>query len=92
MSNQTKEQVYDEQVFPLMERVIAICKEHKINMAATFSLGLDADGDPLMCSTVLPIDEEDEAGRRICGNARRVFYGEGTLTAFTITTRPANEH
>lgn len=41
----TKEQVYDEQVNPLMAEVISICKEHEIAFLASFALGFDPDGD-----------------------------------------------
>jgi hypothetical protein len=34
----TKEQVYDERIFPLMSRVLAICDEHKVAMIACFAL------------------------------------------------------
>lgn len=33
-----KEQVYDEQIYPLMDKIISICKENKIDMVATFYL------------------------------------------------------
>jgi hypothetical protein len=55
MSDKTKEEVYDEEIAPLMTQIIAICKEHKINTHATFLLDEDGavttnlklDGDPL---------------------------------------------
>ena len=49
-----KEQVYDEQINPLMAQVIAICKEHKIATICTFSLD-----DLLLCSTTLLKEETD---------------------------------
>lgn len=53
-----KERAYDEHISPLMTKVIALCKEHKINMAAQFALDLGGDGDEhesnvLYCTTVL---------------------------------------
>jgi hypothetical protein len=44
----TKEQIYDECICELMERVIAICKEHKIALIADFALDED-----LHCTTAL---------------------------------------
>lgn len=52
----TKEQVYDEQIAPLMDTIIQVCKEHKINMLADFDLD-----DGLKCTTALiPKDAPDE--------------------------------
>ncbi|KVC49876.1 hypothetical protein WS58_06300 [Burkholderia pseudomultivorans] len=36
MTTATKEQIYDEQISPLMAQIIAICKEHKIPVVASF--------------------------------------------------------
>ena len=62
----TKEQVYDEQINPLMTNIIRICKEHKIAYLASFALGFDPDGDDpdsqLLCtSTALTHDLEPPA-------------------------------
>ena len=38
-----REAVYDEQVSPLMEKVLAICKEHDVPMVASFQI---SDPDP----------------------------------------------
>lgn len=37
----TKEQAYDEQISPLMARIIAICKQHKIAFICDFKLDDD---------------------------------------------------
>lgn len=48
----TKEQVYDEEINPLMARIIAICKANE--MAFVASCHCPNDDDPnLLCSTVL---------------------------------------
>jgi hypothetical protein len=44
----TKEQAYDDQINPLMAKIIDICKKHKIAMLANFRLGED-----LFCTTAL---------------------------------------
>lgn len=82
----SKEQAYDEHISPLMVQIIALCKEHKINMAATFALDHNNDGDPLYCTTVLPVDEDDEPGRKRVEECRRVMKPEAKLFAFTITS------
>lgn len=52
-----KEQIYDEKISPLMEQIIAVCREHKIAMLAHFAIPAEAD-DTLSCTTHLP----DESG------------------------------
>ena len=47
-----KEQIYDDQISPLVTRIITICKEHKIALIADFSLD-----DALHCTTALLSDE-----------------------------------
>lgn len=55
-----KEQIYDEQIDPLMRQVIAICKEHKIAMIADFALDED-----LKCTTALLADEFSPSANQI---------------------------
>lgn len=44
----TKEEIYDELVYPLMGQIIDICKKHKIAMLADFALDHD-----LKCTSAL---------------------------------------
>jgi len=82
-----KEAVYDEQISPLMAQIIALCKEHKINMAATFSLGFDPeDGETLFCTTIQPADKEDEDGYKRVNECRATMYPQPQFAAFAITT------
>ena len=48
----SKETVYDEQINPLMAKILAICREHKIAMLADFSLGED-----LHCTSAMLADK-----------------------------------
>lgn len=61
------EDVYDEQIAPLMTRIIAICKEHKMPMVATFQYQVIDDGavdpDPHWCTTVLQWADRGLAGK-----------------------------
>ena len=50
----TKEEIYDEQISPLMTQIIAICKEHKIANVLSFSLDLE---EGLCCTTCMTQDE-----------------------------------
>jgi hypothetical protein len=58
MSDRTKEEIYDEEVSPLMSKIIGICKENKIAMLATFSIP-DEEGEKndLLCTTSLLAEE-----------------------------------
>lgn len=48
---QTREEVYDSRIAPLMAQIIAICKANKIPMIANYNL--DHDGDGLQCTTYI---------------------------------------
>lgn len=48
-----KEEIYDEQISPLMRRIIEVCKEHGIAMMADFAIPTEED-EGLRCTTLLP--------------------------------------
>lgn len=50
----TKEEIYDEQISPLITRVIRICKENKIANVMSFSLDLE---EGLCCTTCMTEDD-----------------------------------
>lgn len=52
-----KEQVYDAEIAPLMEKIIAICQENKIAMVATFAVP-SREEPSMLCTTSL----RDERG------------------------------
>jgi hypothetical protein len=81
-----KERLYDEEIAPLMRQIITACKHAKINMAATFMLDPQEEtGEPLQCTTVLPLDPSDEAGTKRIAECRAVMYPRPMFAAFTIT-------
>lgn len=47
------EDVYDEEIAPLMTRIIDICKAHNMPMLASFMYGRDEGDDPKLCTTAL---------------------------------------
>ena len=53
------EQVYDDQIAPLMTQIIEICKTHTLPMFATFLYGNDIDDDEggKLCTTSLLFKE-----------------------------------
>lgn len=51
--NWSAEDVYDAEIAPLMSRIIAICKEHKIPMLATYQYVDSDEYGPGFCTTKL---------------------------------------
>lgn len=51
----TQEDIYDRDIDSLMARILAICKEHKIAMIASFSL------DGVMCCTSALLTDDYDA-------------------------------
>jgi hypothetical protein len=56
--NMNKEQIYDEQISPLMTQIIEACQANKIAFVACFSIPNDEDPD-LRCSSAM-LGEEFE--------------------------------
>lgn len=57
----TKEEVYDNEINPLMAKIIAICTKNKIAMLANFQLSVGDEPD-LRCTTAL-LQEEFEPSK-----------------------------
>ncbi|MNF40655.1 hypothetical protein D3C76_1725420 [compost metagenome] len=53
----TKENVYDEQISPLVRQIIAICREHEIAPLLSAQLE-DEDERELFCISILPGTDE----------------------------------
>ncbi|WP_085725733.1 hypothetical protein [Pseudomonas sp. R37(2017)] len=53
----TKENLYDEQISPLVQKIIAICQEHEIALLLSAQLE-DEDKRELFCTTILPGTDE----------------------------------
>lgn len=83
----TKEAVYDEQIYPLMERVIEICKANKIPLIFDVALGFEREDDDsqLKCTSVLLPDDFEPTEEMLraweCIRPRRASFA-----AFTITS------
>lgn len=87
-----KERAYDDLVSPMMAQVIALCKEHKINMAAQFALDPNEEGNALFCTTCLhDVDPDDEDGKERMGKLRAIMFPPSPyFAAFTIVTSKAD--
>lgn len=55
------ESVYDERIAPLMSQIIAVCKEHKLPMLATFQYQRTEENGEGFCTTSLPFSERGTA-------------------------------
>ena len=84
----TKEQVYDEEISPLMTRIIAICQNEGIAMLASYHIPNEED-DQLMCSTHLENGDGDFHPKlsRACAVIRS---GTTTTPPMMITTTAAD--
>lgn len=78
----TREQMYDEQINPLMARIITICKEHNIPFVASFQLSADNEDDgPLYCTSCsLP----DGSSDRMKEAADLIYRGKPGILLATI--------
>jgi hypothetical protein len=72
----------------MMSNIIRLCKEHKINMVADFSLGYDVNAEQaLFCTTALPnVDKDDEEGVARMMRAYHALKPQPSLMTFTITS------
>lgn len=78
--SETKEEVYDGQISPLMAKIIAICKEHKIAHVCAFTL----DEENGLCCITTNTSEDFEPEERLL-EARHVLYRRPQT--LTLTTR-----
>jgi len=67
MSRTPKEAIYDSQIGPLIDQIIATCKQHKIAMLSSFDLGTDPDDEDsvLACTTAFLADECEPSDRML---------------------------
>ncbi|WP_432778255.1 hypothetical protein QZL74_15580 [Burkholderia gladioli pv. alliicola] len=75
-----KEQVYDEQISPLMAQILAIAKEHKIDFVASFSIPTDTDPG-LRCTSCILESSAPPEYKQAFNLIRDGF------SAFAVTTR-----
>ena len=84
------EQVYDEQISPLMKQIIEICKEHDLPVVASFAYAYNADeGDKKLCTTNINMGSTryPDEFHKIC----TILKGGADFAAFTITSGPMKQ-
>lgn len=79
-----REQIYDEQINPLMAQIIALCKEHNIPFLASFQL--TSEDDPLMCTSYWFPDGTTE---RLKEAANAIYQNASVVCLTTITRKEA---
>lgn len=76
------EKAYDEHIAPLMSQIIALCKEHHINMCASFQLDHNEEqGCAMHCTTLLQGKDADSRIRNM-GNA--AYPSRSSVLAMTV--------
>ncbi len=80
--NDDSEAVYDELIAPLVTQIIAVCREHRIPVLATFQYRSDADGPPAFCTTRVPFAGMSGA----INEAVEVLMGRPKVFGVTITS------
>ena len=79
----TREDIYDNEVSPLMKQVLEICKRAEIPLVASFRIDDGTEGDePLFCTSILP----DDTSEHMQALARLAEPPRAHFAAFTITT------
>lgn len=82
----SKEAVYDEQIAPLMTKIIAICNEHQIPMVAQFQYEDSEERGPGFVTTTLPF--KGIACEEIRDLAARMSPRRPAALAATYVTNP----
>lgn len=84
----SKESIYDAKISPHMTAIIDICKEHRINMFATFALDVNPETDTILkCTTAMPVDLDDHEGAELVSRLTDIAKPpEPRICAFRITT------
>lgn len=88
MEQWTKEDVYDEQIAPLMAQIIAICKEHRIPLVAQFNYAATDEDGPSFCTTIIPasaLDRDDDGQSQ---RMARVAKPPPSFMALTVMSGP----
>lgn len=86
MPKRTREEIYDEEISPLMTKIIQVCKDAGIPMVCDFALDddwVEGEDDPprLHCTTSIVPASADEKSKRIAEAAKIERH---TWAAFTI--------
>lgn len=77
----TKEEAYDNEIYPLMAKIIEICKREKIAVVANFQLSLPGEED-LRCTTSI-LEKDYHPSKEQLSASDLLYHG---FTAFVISS------
>jgi hypothetical protein len=80
-----REAAYDEHVFPLMAKLIEVCRAHDLPMFAAFDI---SDVEPGFCVTNIPTREGEDRLRPLLDTYYARIKPPPALMAFTIVQTP----
>jgi len=89
MENFDLEQVYDEQIAPLVAQIIEICKEHKMPFGAQFMYAHTDDEGEQVCSTFMDFRKERGENEHM-EELWQVIKPPRRVPALDIKTKDAN--
>ncbi len=84
-----KEYIYDQEIAPLMSKIIEVCKSNDIPIVASFCYGLSDDGDVDLCTTF--ITQSGGWSPDSFEDCRKRLLRSSSLTVFTITSHESRE-
>ena len=91
MARTLKEEIYDQQISPLLKQILDICKSHKIAVLTEFCLGYDEEyPDSQLCCTSALVTEDHEPTERILEAFQVLKPSEPQFMAFTLITKKAD--
>jgi hypothetical protein len=90
MAEKDLEPIYDEEIAPLMTKIIKICRDNDIPLIASFQLtdgDEDEDGGVLCCTTALVPEWSAKKVKMARMVLREGWIAQSPIQAFTITTK-----
>ncbi len=79
------ESIYDEQIAPLMTKIIKICKKHDLPFVASFCFRFDEDDGADLCTSCVPRGKKEWLPNNL-ESARLALLRKPFFAALTITT------
>lgn len=85
----SKEQIHDEQIMPLMEQIVDICRLHGIAMITSFDLDDSPESEGLRCTSSIP-DQNGNAPASFMKALAIIKPPEGKPLNLTVTDGDGN--
>ena len=84
-----KESIYDDEIHPLMAKIIDICQRERIPMAAIFDIKDDGEEGPLLCTTIIDDESVDPhaTGLEVIKRVREAIFQKPIFMAIRIQSK-----